>query len=231
MPAARAAQRLVRGGGDEVGHRHRIVVQPGGDQAGVMGHVDEQLGADLAGDLGELAVRNLARIGARAGDDQLRLVLAGQRGHLVEVDAMRVARHAVADEVIEHARDVQLHAVRQMAAVGQVEPQHGVARLHGRQIDGHVGLAAGVGLHVGVLGAEELLRPIAGQILDHVDVLAAAVIPPAGIALGIFVRQHAADGLHDGRAGVVLAGDHLQAVLLAIDFGGDGGQTCGSSSQ
>ena len=84
----RAAERLVRRGGDEVGDRHRVVVQPGGDQAGVVGHVDDQLRADLAGDLGELAVRNLARIGARAGDDQLRLVLAGQRGDLVEVDAV-----------------------------------------------------------------------------------------------------------------------------------------------
>ncbi len=45
----------------------------------------------LAGDLGELGVRNLARIGAGPGHDQLRLVLAGQRGDLVEVDAVRVA--------------------------------------------------------------------------------------------------------------------------------------------
>ena len=126
---ARAAQRLVRGRGDEVGHRHRVVVQPGRDQAGVVGHIDQQLRADFAGDLGKLAVRNLARIGAGPGDDQLRLVLAGQRGDLVEVDAVRVARHAVADEVIQHARDVQLHAVRQVAAVGQIEAQHRVARL------------------------------------------------------------------------------------------------------
>ena len=136
----RAAERLVRGGGDEIGDRHRIVVQPGRDQPGVVGHVDQQLRADFAGDLGELAVRNLARIGAGPGDDQLRLVLAGQPGDLVEVDAVRVARHAVADEVVELARDVQLHAVRQVAAVGQVEPQHGVARLERRQIDRHVGL-------------------------------------------------------------------------------------------
>ena len=101
--------------------------------------------------------------------------------------------------MIEHARNVQLHAVRQMPAMGQVEAQHRVARLDGRQIDGHVGLAAGVGLDVGMLGAEQLLGPIAGQILDHVDMLAAAVIAPAGIAFGIFVRQHAADRLHDGR--------------------------------
>ena len=87
---ARAAERLVRGRRDEVGDRHRIVVQAGGDEARVVGHIDEQLRADFAGDLGELLVRNLARIGARPGDDQLRLVLAGQPGDLIEVDAMRV---------------------------------------------------------------------------------------------------------------------------------------------
>ena len=91
------------------------------------------------------------------------------------------------------------------------------------QIDGHVGLAAGVGLDVDVLGAEELLGPVAGQVLDHVDVLAAAVVALPGIALGIFVGQHAADGLHDGGAGVVFAGDHFQPVLLAVDFAGNGG--------
>ena len=84
----RAAERFVRRRGDEVGDRHGVVVQSGRDQARVVGHVDHQLRADFAGDLGELVVRNLARIGARAGDDQLRLVLAGQPGDLVEVDAV-----------------------------------------------------------------------------------------------------------------------------------------------
>ena len=37
--------------------------------------------------LRELGEIDLARIGAGAGDDQLRLVLAGQLGDLVEVDA------------------------------------------------------------------------------------------------------------------------------------------------
>ena len=98
---------------------------------------------------------------------------------------------------------------------------------NGREINRHVRLAAGMGLDIGMLGPEEFLGPIAGQILDHVDMLAAAVIPPARIALGIFVRQHAADRLHDGRAGVVFAGDHLQAVLLAIDFFVDRGPNLG----
>ena len=198
--------------------RTGLSCNPGGDQPGVMGHIDEQLGPHVAGDLGKFAVRNFARIRARSGDDHLGLVLAGQRGHLVEIDAVRVARDAVVDEVIEHAGDIEPHAVRQMAAVGQVESQHCVARLQDREINGHVRLAAGMGLHIGVLGAEDLFGPIAGQIFDHVDEFAAAVIPPAGIALGVFIRQHAADRLHDGGAGVVFAGDHLQAVLLAIDF-------------
>ena len=111
--------------------------------------------------------------------------------------------------------------MRQVAAVGQVEAQHRVARLERREIDRRVGLRAAVRLHVGVLGAEELLRPIDGQLLDDVDVLAAAVVAPAGIALGILVRQHAAGRLHHGGAGVVLAGDHFQAVVLALDFVGD----------
>ena len=75
--------------------------------------------------------------------------------------------------------------------------------------------------------AEKLLGPIAGQVFDHVDILAAAVVAPAGIALGIFVGQHAADGLHDRRAGVVFAGDHFQAVGLPLDFAGNGGPNVG----
>ena len=109
-----------------------------------------------------------------------------------------------------------------MAAVGQVEAQHRVARLQRGEINGRVRLRAAVGLHVGEFGAEQLLGPVDGQLLHDVDELAAAVVPPARIALGIFVRQHAAGGLHHGRARVVLAGDHLQAVGLALDLRGDG---------
>ena len=96
--AARATQRLVRGRGHKVGVGNRAVVHAGSDQSGVMGHVDHQQGADLVGDFGKFVVRNLARIGTRTGHDQLRFVLASQRGDLVKVQPMRVAINAVADE-------------------------------------------------------------------------------------------------------------------------------------
>ena len=97
-PAARAAQGLVRGGRDEVGHRHgardagRAATRPGDVR-----HVDEEDRADLAGDLGDPVEVDRPRIGAGAGQDQLRLVLAGQRGELVVVDPLGLGVDAVAD--------------------------------------------------------------------------------------------------------------------------------------
>ncbi len=46
-PAARAAERLVRRGGDEVGVRHRVRVQLRRDEPGDVGHVHHEQRADL----------------------------------------------------------------------------------------------------------------------------------------------------------------------------------------
>src|SRR5690606_30378605 len=71
-------------------------------------------------------------------------------------------------------------------------------------------------------GAEQLPGAVDGQLLGHVDVLAAAVVALVRIALGVLVGQHAALGLQHARAGVVLAGDQLDMVLLAAGLVGDG---------
>ena len=98
----------------------------------------------------------------------------------------------------------------------QVHRQHLVARLQEGEIDRHVRAAAGVRLHIGVLGAEQLLGPVNGQLLDHVHVFAAAVPALLRIAFGVFVGQHRALRLHHGRAGEVLAGDQFDVLLLAL---------------
>ena len=55
-----------------------------------------------------------------------------------------------------------------------------------------VRVGAGVRLHVGVLGAEELLAPVAGEVLGVVDHVVAAVVALGRIALGVLVGEHRA---------------------------------------
>ena len=83
--------------------------------------------------------------------------------------------------------------------------------------------APGVRLHVGVLGAEQGLRPGDRQRLDDVDLLAAAVVAPARVALGVLVREDRTGRFEDGAADEVLRGDQLEPVRLARGFRTDGG--------
>ena len=52
----------------------------------------------------------------------------------------------------------------------------------------------------------------------HVDVLAAAVVAPAGVALGVLVGRHGALGLQDRLRDEVLGRDHLERPLLAVQL-------------
>jgi hypothetical protein len=117
--------------------------------------------------------------------------------------------------------------VREVAAFGQAHAHDGVAGLEEGEEHGLVGRGAAVRLHVRGLGTEELLEPVYGQLLDHVDVLAAAVVAAAGVALGVFVGQLRALRPHHGGRGVVFAGDQLDVLFLAPVFGLDGGKDFG----
>ncbi len=73
-------------------------------------------------------------------------------------------------------------------------------------------------LDVGVIGAEQLLGAVDGQLFNHVDVLAPTVVALARIAFGVLVGQHRTLGFHHRRAGVVLRGDQLDVVFLTLGF-------------
>jgi hypothetical protein len=62
------------------------------DQAGEMGHVDQEGRADLVRDGAEAGEIDVAGVSRAAGDEQGRLVLAGERFDLVEVDAVILGR-------------------------------------------------------------------------------------------------------------------------------------------
>jgi len=109
-------------------------------------------------------------------------------------------------------------AVRQVAAVGQVHPHDPIAGLQDGEVDRLVRLGPGVGLDVGVLGAEQLTQPLARQPLHHVDELAAAVVAPSGVALRVLVREDRAGGAQHRFAREVLRGDQLDAGVLSLDL-------------
>ena len=109
-------------------------------------------------------------------------------------------------------------AVGEVAAVGEVEAEDGVAGGEQGHEGGGVGLRAGVGLDVGVLGAEELLGAIAGEGLDDVGEFTAAVVALAGVALGVLIGEDGAGGFQYSARDEVLRGDHLEAFVLAEHF-------------
>ena len=130
---ARAGERLVRGAGDDVAVRHRVGVHAGGDEPGDVGDVGHEQRPALVGDRAEGGEVDGARVGAVAADDELGPVLQRERAHLVVVDGLGVGAHVVRDHVVRAPRVVDAHAVREMAAVGELHGQHRVARLEQRE--------------------------------------------------------------------------------------------------
>ena len=183
-----------------------------------MSHVAQQECVDLVGDLPELRGVDRARIGAAAADDQLRAHLLREPQHLVVVDDVRLARHAVVRDRVEPAGEVHLQPVREVAAVRELERQDRLARLQRRHVDRHVRLRARVRLHVRVLRAEQLLRAVDRRLLDLVDDLAAAVVPLAGVTLRVLVRRDGAHRLEHRRPCEVLRRDQLDLATLALEL-------------
>ena len=202
-------------------------MQPGRHQPGDVRHIHHKRRAHALGDLRAAGKVIAARVGGGAHDDHLGAVRARQFRHGIVVDELRLAVHAVGDEVEPSAGKVDAQAVRQVTAVAELHAQGGVAGFHERVVGGEVGLRAGVGLDVGVLSGEQRFGAVDRQRLHLIDVLAAAVIALARIALRVLVGEDRAHGGQDGRAGVVLRGDHLQRVALAGGLAPQGGGDIG----
>ena len=138
--------------------------------------------------------------------------------HLVEVDEAGLTVDAVGGDRVQVPREVHLVPVRQVAAVVEPQGQERVAGLEAGEVDRHVRLRAGMGLHVRVLGPENRLRALDRKPLDLVDHLAAAVVPLSGIPLGVLVRRHRPGCLEHRRPGEVLGRDQLDLTALAPEL-------------
>ncbi|ENN85865.1 hypothetical protein RHSP_17832 [Rhizobium freirei PRF 81] len=216
--AARAAQRLVRGGGGNVAMRERRRMLATGNEAGDVGHVDHQIGADAVGDLAEALPVPDTGIGRATGDDQLRLGFFGLALNLIHVEQVVAFAHAVGHDVEPLAGHVDRRTMRQVTARIQVETHESIARLQEREEDGLVHLRTGVRLNVGEVDAEQLLGALDGELFRDIDELAAAVIALARIAFSIFIRHDRALCFQHGARHDVFRSDQLDFVPLATQF-------------
>ena len=213
-----AAQGLVGGGGDHVGVRQRARVDAGRDQSREMRHVHVQVRPHLVGDAAEALEVDDPGVGRAARDDQPGLVLARERLDFLVVDPAVLAPDPVLHGVEPLAGEIRRGAVGQVSAGGERHAEDGVAGLQKREHHALVGLRPGVRLHVGERAVEELPGAGDGQALGHVDMLAAAVVAPSGIALRVLVGEHRALGFQHRTGDDVLRGDQLDPVLLAMQL-------------
>ena len=139
----------------------------------------------------------------------------------VVVEPLVLRAHAVVHRLEPLARHVRLGAVGQVPAGGEVHREERVARLHQRQEHRLVRLAPECGWTLAKPAPNSLqARSIASRLGD-VDELAAAVVAPARVALGVLVGHHRALRLEHGAADDVLGGDQLDLVALADQLVGD----------
>ena len=219
--AARAAQGLVRGEGDDVRVWNWVGVRATCNETGQVRSVEHEHRAHFVRDCLERGGVEAAGVAGCASNDQLGAVLQREVAHLVHIDALLPLRHLVGHEAVELAAGVDGRAMRQVTAVVEAETQHRVAGLQDGLIRAHVGVGTTVRLHVGVLGAEQFLHAGDCKRFDLVDDGVAAVVALAGKTLGVLVGQRTADRAHDGGRGEVLTGDELEAGALTLHLGID----------
>src|SRR5271157_2850376 len=193
-------------------------MRPAGYQTSEVRHVHQVERAHFVGNLPHSDEIDESRIGAAAANDELRPLALGNTFQIVIIDGLSLLGYAVGNDLVGLAGKVQRMPVTEVTAVREIQAEDRVSRLNDRGIGRHVGGRSRMRLHVGVLGAEELFRAIACQVLDHIGEFASAVITLAGIALGVLVGEDRACRLKHRFAHKILRGDQLQAFVLAPLF-------------
>ena len=136
--------------------------------------------------------------GTGSGRDHVRLEFHGNLFQSIVVDGFGFLGNTVVDDIVKLAGEVGLVTVGQVAAMGEIHRQDGIARFENGKVDGHVGLGTRVRLDIGVVSAEDLQDPVDGELFDHVDKFTSSVPAAARIAFSIFVGQEGSLGFADG---------------------------------
>src|SRR5262245_40982069 len=108
--------------------------------------------------------------------------------------------------------------VRQMTAMRKIHSENGVAVIACSQVDGHIGLASGMRLHVDVIGVEELLGAIDRRSFDDVGKFTSSIIAFARITFGIFIGEDRTGGLEHSFGNEVLRRNQFEPLMLPAGF-------------
>lgn len=161
-------------------------------------------------------------IGGRARYNQLRADFLCLRFQFIIINAVRDGVNAVGDEVIVQSGEVDGASVRQVPAVGKAHAHDRVACVQERDIYGGVRLRAGVGLYIGIRGAEQSLGTLNCKVFHNVHAAAASVVPVCGVPLCILVGEDTAGGGKYCFRNDILRCDKFKSVLLARKLRPDG---------
>src|SRR5215467_9027722 len=87
----------------------------------------------------------------------------------------------------QYAAHIDRDAVSQVPTVSKRHTENHVAGLENSQIHRLICLGPGVRLHIGVLGAEQILGAINRELFDNVDEFATTIVAPTWITLSVLV--------------------------------------------
>ena len=188
---ARAAQGLVRGGCSDVRVGHRRRMNAARYETRDVRHVEDVIRAHLIGDLAHARkIPEISMISAGAADDDLRLFLERNRFEFVVVDCICIAADVVEGGPIELAGEAEPVAMREVAAVRQIEAQNRVARLQDcRQMPKRLPAGRNAAALIWSPPKICLARSRARFSTTSAILASAHVVAAAGVALGIFVRE------------------------------------------
>ena len=114
-----------------------------------------------------------------------------------------------------------------MPARGQIKPHEAITRLQQCQEHRLIGLRAGMRLHIGKSAIKQLAGAFNGEPFGNIHRLAAAIIAPARITLGVFIRHHRPLRFHHSAGDDVFGGDQFNPILFAFQFLRHGGSNFG----
>mmetsp|Transcript_5554 Transcript_5554/g.15704 ORF Transcript_5554/g.15704 Transcript_5554/m.15704 type:complete len:304 (-) Transcript_5554:314-1225(-) len=208
-----SSERLVSGGGDDVGIVEWGLNDASGDKTTDVSHVGKKPSVRLVADLSHSSVVIQSRVGARSSDNELWSEEGGVLLERIVVDEPGLLVQSVWHglEVDGHGTDlllVGLVTVTEVTTVRQVKSHNAVVWIQERAVHVEVGRRPREGLHVHSplfrVEPESLESSLLAKALCHVNELVTSVVSRTWITFRVLVGHDTSQSLHDGLACEVL---------------------------